>query len=149
MIQLIQKDRAKFAKGGIPSQHYHNKKVPFVSVQRQGKTYQVGDKQLELFKIGTMAEALDRSVMTVRELERTGKIPPPLFDLGNGKRHYSGVQLVNINRLLFLKWKGQKFHHSKESFETFCEEVRSVFYASTIVINDKGEFDAPARDRED
>jgi hypothetical protein len=148
MIQLIKKDRNKFAEG-TPSAYYHNKKVPLVSVQRVGKVYQVADKQVELFKIGVLAEAMDRAVVTVRELERDKKIPPPLFDLGNNKRHYSGTQIVNINRLIFLRWKGQKFFQNTEVFEKYCEEIRSVWYASTIVINDQGEFDAPAHDRQD
>lgn len=106
-------------------------------VTRKGTRYQDegSGEVFELFRIKTMAEALDRSVETIRDWEKAGFLLPPLFRIEGHfcKRWYSGVQCVNVNRVMRGKYQGRKYLHDKELLKQFFEDIKAVWYVRHII----------------
>lgn len=70
---------------------------------REGKTYTIGGKPVELFTISQVAEALRRKPVTIRKWEERKVIPPATFakpgaggDPRGRRRLYSRDQLVAL-----------------------------------------------------
>lgn len=59
------------------------------------KKIKINGKEIELYYISTLAEALGRSTQTVRKWEISGVLPKTMFKDKNGRRMYSDEQ-INI-----------------------------------------------------
>lgn len=105
---------------------------PTIEVTRQGKVMMLGDEELELFKIKTLSEALDRTTVTLIRWEKAGILPKPLFSVAGNptKRWYSGVQILNLSHVLWNKHQGRKNHTL--NLDRLTQDFREVFYLSSL-----------------
>lgn len=60
------------------------------------KTIEINGEEVELFYIGTLAEALGRTPQTIRKWEIAGILPDTLFRDKLGRRMYSAEQIKAI-----------------------------------------------------
>lgn len=114
-------------------------KIKFRKAEFHGKLYSVDGETVELFPVSVMALALDRSPLTLKEYEKEGRFPRPLYEVAGraNRRWYSATQISNIHRLWFLKYGGLKtlnaggpgrLNDPDGRMMTFWKEVRAVFY---------------------
>jgi len=110
------------------------------TVERSGRVFQIGNEDIELFPIGVLAEALDRSAHTIKLLELKGEFPKPMFRVAGSrtKRWYSAAQVINLHRLMYLKNGGRKYFQDRELYELWTKEVKELFYKRTVVIDEQG-----------
>lgn len=110
-----------------PSKH-PREAAHFVRIRLKGVTYDIEGELIEVFRIGTLAKALGRSARTIREWERAGHIPPPLFRIeGSQVRFYSATQICRVQALACDAWRGRQ-HVSREELEVFFRQVKAVWY---------------------
>lgn len=117
--------------------------VIWLKVSRSGQRWQHPEdssRWLELFRIGVLAEALDRSSQAIKKWEKEKLIPRPLFrPQGEKCTHwYTGVQIVNLHRLMRYRYAGKKYLQEREEFERFIADVNRVWYADEIVVREDG-----------
>jgi hypothetical protein len=89
------------------------KKPDLRTVIRRGVFFDLmGRCQVELFRIGSLAEALHRKRDTIVEWEQRAWISKPYFRVhGNDReriRFYAAEQLVNANVLLVERYEGKR-----------------------------------------
>ncbi len=117
------------------------KKEPqFVQVKRVGTKYDLGGAGIvELFRIKILAEALDRTVLVLKQWERLNEIPKPLYQIeGDQCLHwYSAAQVINCHRLMMGRYKGRKYLPAEELI-TFRKDVKRIWNARDIVVNENG-----------
>lgn len=124
----------------------NTQKRPFFRiVPREGKLFVVGGKEVELFTVQTMAEAIDRIPKTIGILERRGLFPRPLYRVpGSGRedRWYSAAQVVNANAVFYYGFGGLKRLHVNgfrkgntdvDRMTTFMKALSLVFYEKEIL----------------
>lgn len=122
----------------------------FVPVRRRGTLYDLGGEVVELFTLKVLAEALDRSRDTLKEWERRGDLPRPLFQVERSRRFledgpwrtYSATQVMNANRLARLHFGDRRRIDDAATFAAFVSALRRCWYrpdlnASTL-INEAG-----------
>ena len=135
MIEFVIKDRDN------PEFRPKNPKgFPTRVVRRKGQVFDINGEKLELFPIGVLAEAMDRSNKCILRWEKDKLFPKPLFKVpgkGEKKRWYSAMQITNCHRIAWHRHKFSKGRHFNP--RTFCSEVRSVFYVNRLVVNTKGQ----------
>ena len=125
-------------------ENYSPRAAPqFVPVKKTGTRYDLGGETVELFRIKVLAEALDRTVLVVKQWEREGRIPKPLYQVeGDQCTHwYSAAQIINCHRLMMGKYKGKKYL-PQEELSRFCDEIKKVWHAKTLVVDENGEMAA-------
>ncbi len=96
-------------------------------VKRYGRVFLVGEKEIELFPIGVLAEIIERSPQTIMIWEKEGGFPKPMYKLPKGKciRWYSKKQILGIRDLY------QKYGRKRGRFfdkTMFLKEVRERFF---------------------
>lgn len=119
---------------------YDTKKPPvFVPVQRKGSKYDLGGEVVELFRGKVMAEALDRTLIVIKEWERNNKFPRPLYQIENSQctHWYSAAQIINCHRLMYGRWKGKKYLPT-ESLNEFFEDIKKVWTCRHVVVQPDG-----------
>lgn len=77
---------------------------------------------IELFYIGTLANALGRTTNTIRKWEIAGVIPDPCFQDANGRRLYSQEQIDAIVRCAEEAKIKQGLSISNTSFSQWCHK---------------------------
>ena len=77
---------------------------------------------IELFYIGTLANALGRTSNTVRKWEIAGIIPDPCFQDANGRRLYSQEQIDAIVRCAERAKIKQGYSIANTSFSQWCHK---------------------------
>ena len=109
-------------------------------VERTGRIFQMDNEDIELFPVGVLAEALDRSSHTLKLLELKGEFPKPMFRVTGSrtKRWYSSVQILNLHRLMYLRHGGRKYFQDRELYELWLSDVKELFYKRTVVIDEHG-----------
>jgi hypothetical protein len=114
----------------------------FITVRRQGVSFDLGeDGTLELFRVGVLAEAVDRTRDRVVEWEKNRLIPPPLFAVyGERWRYISAAQLTNVNRLAVARFAGRRYVPAY-IMETFFDDVWATWYQPEIVVGTDGVVD--------
>ncbi len=115
---------------------YAPHKAPrYRKVERRGQVYRIEGVEVELFTLGTLAEAMDRTAHTIMMWEIRGLFPKPLFAVGGHriKRWYSGAQILNLHKLMMEKYSGLKYLHEKEVFESFIKDAKAIFYHRSVL----------------
>ena len=83
---------------------------------------------IELFYIGSLANALGRTTPTIRKWEISGVIPDPCFRDSNGRRLYSQEQIDTVVRCAERAKIKQGLSIANTSFSVWChtelEKVR-------------------------
>ena len=77
---------------------------------------------IELFYIGTLANALGRTTNTIRKWEIAGVIPDPCFQDANGRRLYSQEQIDAIVRCAEKAKIKQGLSIANTSFSQWCHK---------------------------
>ena len=77
---------------------------------------------IELFYIGTLANALGRTTNTIRKWEIAGVIPDPCFQDANGRRLYSQEQIDAIVRCAERAKIKQGLSIANTSFSQWCHK---------------------------
>jgi len=110
------------------------------TVERTGKMFELDGEQIELFPIGVLAEALDRSAHTIKLAELKGEFPKPMFRVPGSrtKRWYSSIQILNLHRLMYLRNGGRKYFQDRDVYELWVQEVKDIFYKRRLVIDENG-----------
>lgn len=114
--------------------------------KRYGRVYLYDKGEVELFTVRVLAEALDRSSDTLISWEKDGLLPKPVYQVTGGKhllRFYSGSQVLNLNRLFIVKYRGLK-HLEKagrarnpERLRQFYRDLRHWFYVLETISNNE------------
>jgi hypothetical protein len=114
----------------------------FIKVRREGTLYDVdGAGVLEIFRVGVLCEALNRSRDRVLEWERTRLIPPPLFRVhGERWRFYGAAQIENVNRLVVARF-GARRYVPASTMETFFDDIWSLWYQPAVIVDTEGNVD--------
>jgi hypothetical protein len=114
----------------------------FVTVRREGALFDLGgDGFIEIFRVGVLAEAVDRSRDRVLEWEKSRLIPPPLFQVhGERWRYYSAAQLVCVNRLAIARFAGRRYVPSM-TMDMFFDEVWKTWFVGEVIVDNSGEVD--------
>lgn len=100
-----------------------------------GRVFSVNGQEIELYRIGTLCAALDKSPQAVILWEKAGLLPKPMFKLtgqkvGNCKRWYSKAQVINLYRLWRLIPYGRGQGHLKTAFfKALHANNKQVFYS--------------------
>jgi len=97
-------------------------------VIRRGLLFDLmGRGTVELFRIGSLAEALHRTRYTIVEWEKAGWISAPSFLVhGNEReriRYYSAQQLVNANKLLVERYDGKRRFAKTAALRDFLRDL--------------------------
>jgi hypothetical protein len=124
----------------------NTQKRPFFRiVPREGRLFLVGGKEVELFTVQAMAEAIDRIPKTISILERRGLFPRPLYKVkgsGRGDRWYSATQVVNANAIFYYGFGGLKRLHvngfrkgntDEDRMTAFMKALTLVFYEKEVL----------------
>lgn len=108
-------------------------------VTRKGRTFAVGDRRVELFTLGVLAEAIDRKTNTIVNWERAGKFPKPLYSVPSSKykRWYSAEQVMNLHHLMHYRYGNAKTCQFDP--QQFFTDVSRVYYESEIVVSSSGQ----------
>jgi hypothetical protein len=111
----------------------------YIRVQREGWLYDAPTTgEMELFRVGVLAEAVDRSVDTLVDWESEALIPIPLFKVhGMRWRLYSAEQIVNIHYLAMARLRGRRYVPRAE-LGKFFDEIWAVFYLRDVVVREDG-----------
>lgn len=114
----------------------------FITVRREGALFDLGGNgDIELFRVGALAEAVDRSRDRVVEWEKNRLIPPPLFTVhGERWRYFSAEQITNVNRLAVARFAGRRYV-SAATMETFFDDVWATWYQPEIIVGADGNVD--------
>lgn len=110
--------------------------TPWVQVIKKGLFVDLGGELIELFRIGVLADALDRHPVQIKVWERQKLFPPPLFDVEVKKhatqerkqRWYSSVQIANCHFVMQKKYGGRKNLTGPGEMDCFLADLRAVFY---------------------
>lgn len=109
--------------------------------RHKGRIFTVNGEDLELYRVGALADALKKSPQTIAIWEKEGLIPKSMFritgkGLGHCRRWYSREQIINIYQVwkLFPLTTGAG-HHAKP----FFEGIRKVFHQTRVVTVTKKE----------
>jgi len=101
----------------------------------KGRTFTVKGKEVELYKVGVLAHALDKTTQTIEMWEKDGDFPHPMYKisgtgLGHCRRWYSKEQIINVQNV-WRHFPYRKGHPAtrKEFFDT----IKAVFYQTGIV----------------
>lgn len=81
---------------------------------------------IELFYIGTLANALGRTTNTIRKWEIAGVIPDPCFQDANGRRLYSQEQIDAIVRCAEKAKIKQGLSIANTSFSQWCHKELDI-----------------------
>ena len=94
----------------------------------------------ELFKIAVFSEAIDRSTEAIRDWERLGVIPRPLFSPQGEhcKRWYSVAQVINCHRIMRYRYGGRKYFQNHDLWEQFINDIKKVWFARNIIVGVDG-----------
>lgn len=112
-------------------------RFPKRTITRVGKVYDINGRQVELFTIKVLAEAIDRTPQIVIRWERSGSFPAPIFVIkGKKQRLYSKEQIINLHRLMLHRYQFRKA--VTFDFKAFCRDVKAIFYQPHVVIDEKG-----------
>jgi hypothetical protein len=100
-------------------------------VKRFGRVFIVGEKEIELFPVGVLAEIIDRTPQTITMWEKQGVFPRPMYKLPSGKctRWYSKNQILGIQKIYKEVGPTKSRHFDKERF--FSEVKRNFFIFDT------------------
>ena len=119
-------------------------RATFVTVGRHGERYDLGGETVELFRIGTLAEAFDRDARTLKGWEQVGLLPRPLFRIDESThRRYSATQILNAHRLVRARWGGRRKIRRPEMKPLF-EALRFVWFEPRLVVQENGALDTDA-----
>ena len=117
-------------------------KVKWAQVMRKGKVFQdpASGETFEVFPVGVLAEALDRSTRQIRKWEAEEKIPKPVFGIQKHQyvRWYSSVQIINCHRIMRHRYGGKKYLLTDTHFAQFLADLRAVWYAKEVVVGEDG-----------
>ena len=120
------------------------RRAAFVTVARRGERFDLGGETVELFRIGTLAEAFDREARTLKGWERAGFLPPPLFLVAESThRRYSATQILGAHRLARARWGGRRHVTRREMYALFGV-LRFIWCEPGLVVKENGEVDATA-----
>lgn len=96
--------------------------------------YDIDGREVELYRIGALAHALEHTVQQVCNWEREGLFPKPLYKIsggfGNCNRWYSKEQITNL-RKVWVAFPLRKGHYKCK--KDFFKYARIVFYKPHIV----------------
>jgi hypothetical protein len=121
-----------------------SRQAAFVPVSRRGERYDLGGETVELFRIGTLAEALDRDVRTLKEWEKAGLLPRPLFEIiGSTHRRYSAVQVISANRLARVCFRGRR-HVAPVEMAPLFAALRTIWFRPGLAVLENGDLDPSA-----
>ena len=81
---------------------------------------------IELFYIGSLANALGRTTNTIRKWEIAGVIPDPCFQDANGRRLYSQEQIDAIVRCAEKAKIKQGLSIANTSFSQWCHRELDI-----------------------
>lgn len=138
MIKFVIRDRNSELYDSKRSNE-HAGTCPVRLVQRKGHLFELGSGEVELFEVRVMAEAMDRRRRTLIEYEKQSWFPRPMYKMPNSlKRWYSGVQVLNVHRVVWLRHGARK--NGTMDRKRFFDEIKSVFYADRLIVNEAGEF---------
>jgi hypothetical protein len=112
-------------------------KLTLNGVVHTGRLFQIAGKELELFRIGTLAAALDKSTQALILWEKAGLLPKPMYSLtglavGHCKRWYAKEQVINLHNLWTLIPYGRGRADLKAAFFTTLNTTR-LFYQTRVV----------------
>lgn len=100
--------------------------------------YPLEGRTIELYRVGALADALEKTSQLIIKWEKDKLFPKPLYRMqgsgfGNCKRWYSKEQIVNLRKvwMLFPLRKGAGRHKNN-----FFKTVHRVFYKTNIVTLD-------------
>lgn len=136
MIKFEVRDR--FYQGYAP-----HKPVRWVEVERKGRIMQVQElgEDIELFRVKTLAEALDRDQKQIYLWEKEYGFPKPVFEImqDRSRRYYSGTQILNMHLMWRRKYRGMKYFKDTALFLQFQADLKKLFYCRTLVVGPNGE----------
>lgn len=104
----------------------------YVEVTRKGKVYDLDGRNVELFPVRVLAEALDRTSQSIQRWHREKTLPPPMFKTPgeNVNRVYSKWQIINVAHLYVTRYDRKNRYFDKEKF---LSEVRAVWYKTEFL----------------
>jgi hypothetical protein len=105
-----------------------HKMVGLRRVIRRGLFFDLmGRGEVELFRVGALADALHRKPYTIVEWEKRAWISKPYFRVhGNGReriRYYCAQQLVNANVLLVQRFDGKRRFSNPAGLRDFLRDL--------------------------
>ena len=117
------------------------KEAKWVPVTRKGTYFDIKGHTVELFRVKTLADALDRTVAVLRKWEREGFVPKPIYTIpGDQCKHwYSAAQIINCHRLMMGRYGGKKYLQDKATFTQFLADVTAVWQARDVVVDVGGQ----------
>jgi len=118
--------------------HYKNRAGEEIKLVLKGHTYRVGDCDVDLFKIKSLASIFSRTPTTIRQWEAAGKFPEAKYRGTEGKRvkvfgietfmrFYSREQLEMIIEVL-EKYKFYQRRRDRAMPDEMFQEIRDKFY---------------------
>lgn len=105
-------------------------------VFRPGRLFNVAGVDLKLFEIRVMAEAIGRTPRTLKDWEREGVFPKPMYVVNGTRcnRWYSERQILHANKV-WMKYRqqGKSKHFDRTGF---LAEIMEDFYLCDMPLVD-------------
>ena len=128
----------------------HGKYAPFRVLGMLGK-HEV--REIEFFRIKTLAQALDRTPETLILWEKKELFPKPVLALKDSKiRYYSAAQIINIHTVWAYKYKARTHPPSGEEFQAMLKAFRIIMhidYVDRFIVDAEGNVDIKQDHRPD
>ncbi len=143
MIIFHMKDRFnhEWQDGGKKKALYRWRKVV-----AKGKVIMANGKEIELFRLKVLADAIDRLPRTIKEWEKHGLFRKPSVTFGDKEtRYYTGVQILNIHLVWTRKYGAPTHLRDREQFLAMLKDFRTCldgrYYDQYIVNINTGEIE--------
>ena len=114
-------------------------------------------RKVEIFRLRTLALALDRTNVTLKLWEDAKKLSKPSIRLrkpdGSGDlssiRYYSAAQVINMHKVWAYKYQARCHGMSAETFEEMLAAFRTILelrYLDWYIVDDNGNIDLSGKD---
>jgi hypothetical protein len=111
----------------------------YITAYKYGRLFDLDGVDIKLFPIRVMAEAVNRTNVTLLAWEKEGRFPTPMYKVPNTiiKRWYSENQILKANEIA-LKYapKGKSKHLDVDNM---LKEFRDMFYKVDLEIINRRE----------
>ncbi len=106
------KKDSNYREKAIANTHSYRERGP-ATVMEDSLYRELNGKNIEVFRISTVGQQIGRSVQAIRQWERSGIIPKPLFD--GGHRMYTKKQITLMKRVVKAsdKWRYRQEKYSQ------------------------------------
>jgi len=103
----------------------------------KARVFDINGRVVELYKVGALSAALERTTGTLEMWEKAGILPTPLYRMRGSvqgalrcKRWYSKEQIINLRKVWRVLPYGQGQMHLRDAF---IKAVKHVFYLKDVV----------------